>query len=156
MLRTLILFLLSFPVFAIDLVIDGKTYYIEKYEITDNGKRIVIPYTIHLDEKAYDQNAICQRELARQRQVNGSDNNSGSSKSQRFRSKSPARSISSVQPISGSGNASGSVRESSTPGGNSRRVSDYQKLLNSVDGGYKKLLKSFKKRGRKPYKRNLR
>lgn len=35
---------------GIELVIDGKTYYIEKYEIQANGKRIIIPYTIHLDQ----------------------------------------------------------------------------------------------------------
>ena len=47
--------------YGIDLIIGGKTYYIKKFEIKDDGKTIVIPYTIHLSEKAFEQSDTCSK-----------------------------------------------------------------------------------------------
>lgn len=155
MFRIIVVLLFSFQAMAIELVIDGKTYYIEKYEITDNGQRIVIPYTIHLDEKAYDQNAICQRELAMVKQ-NGCQPSSSQTVSKK---RNPYRSISSTnQRSAGSireGGQASQTRTVSRP--RKRKPSGYQKLLNDIDGEYQKLLNTIDKRKKGgKYKRNLR
>ena len=60
--KFLIIFSLCFSVqsYAIDLIIGGKTYYIKKFEIKEDGKTIVIPYTIHLSEAAFKKSESCE------------------------------------------------------------------------------------------------
>lgn len=59
-LLTLLIFLLPYQANAIELIIGGKTYYIQKFEIKDDGKTIVVPYKIYLDEAAFAESQACQ------------------------------------------------------------------------------------------------
>ncbi|MBD64981.1 MAG: hypothetical protein CME62_07220 [Halobacteriovoraceae bacterium] len=53
----LMIFLTTTSSYGIELIIGGKTYYIEKYTIKDNGETIEIPYQIALKEEDLNKSA---------------------------------------------------------------------------------------------------
>lgn len=142
------LYLISFPTLAIDLVIGGKTYYIEKFSIEDNGNKLIIPYTIHLSEEAFNQElAECKK---------GESNEAQTAQSQ---ASSRPKKVYRTYPAYGRGVASsrspatGSVREggSRSSAGVSQqpiRVKDsghYQKILQDLRGGFRSLTRDLNK-----------
>lgn len=147
-----LLFFLSYSTFAIDLVIGGKTYYIKKFQIEDDGQKIIIPYTIHLSEEAFASGSDTCEKPKQQQSPQGSF--SGNTQRKAIRTYPAYGNARAPAAISEGGAA---IDEPPPPRKKPRKSHPFKQLMNDLDGQFNKLTNDLKINNKKgTYKRNFR